>query len=281
MISHTHRLVFVHVPKCAGMSVESCLGGLPTSQRAEQHFTGHEYRRLYPEVWQRYHRFALVRHPVARCWSYVRFYRRFDPVWRRHLSQVSDAQLLSDLLMSSNLLTHRSCDAMLTGDEEVLKVEDLSESWAPFAARHGLPEELPQVNRSPSVSRASDPPAHLQLMIEALFPQDYDRFGYPRSGLEVADLPEEQQGPVWWARLRALTLEVASAPTPPPFDQVREQLQTWVDALPADAWRHTWHQATQALPAPTSPEALVEWAEDVHDEVNRRLGKPQWDRWRR
>jgi hypothetical protein len=273
VISHLHGLVFLHVPKCAGMAIELALGGLPGPQRAEQHFTGAQLRQYYPEAWSEYHRFAVVRHPVARATSFVRFIRRYDPVWRRHLSHVSDDTLLWDLLMSTNLLTTHSAARMIPADEvEILHLETLDHDWPAFADRFGLPDRLPRHNAAPTPAPAVSP--DLALAIAALFEADFLRFGYPLP--DPAGLDEPGHGRVQWARLRAAAL--ACDPT---VDGALSAFEARVDALDLPpAWRARLDAARADRPlAPTDTRDVVAWTEAVHDDVNAALGKPRWGGW--
>ena len=280
MISHVHRLVFVHVPKCAGMAVEASLGGLPAPQRSEQHARGHKLRERYPDVWRDYTQFAIVRHPVARAHSYIRFFRRFDAVWRRHLPHVDDATLLRDAMMSVNLLTQRTCAIMLTGEEQVLTLEALDTAWPAFAAEHDLPRVLPRVNEAPSRPKEPLPPA-VVLMIEALFADDFDRFGYDRSGIALDDLDLPEQGAVLWARLRAWALDAAAGGRGIRDPQAAAlALDAWVDTLPVAAWRDRWHATVRDLPPPLRVGGEpVPWTEAVHEAINIQLGAARWEPW--
>lgn len=277
MISHVHGLIFVHVPKCAGMAVEVALGGLPPAQHAEQHFTSAQLRAYHPDAWEAYHRFAVVRHPVARSWSFVRFIRRYDPVWRRHLGHVDDATLLWDLLMSTNLLTTHTCARMVDDDVEVLQQEQLATAWPAFADRHRLPDALPRRNAGPDAPRPDDPA--LALAIAALFEEDFTRFGYALPDVDPRDLDLPDQGRVAWARLRARAQRTRLA-EPDALPALRAWLEAWAEALPVAPWRDRWAAATAAHPLDASdPRALVVWTETVHDHVRAALGAPLWHPW--
>jgi hypothetical protein len=275
MISHLHGLVFIHVPKCAGMAVEAVLGGLPVAQRPEQHFTGAQLKRYHPDAWGEYGRFAIVRHPAHRATSFVRFIRRYDPVWRRHLGHLSDDALLWDLLMSTNLLTTHSAAAMIPPDEvEVLRQEELDDAWPAFADRFGLPDRLPRRNAAPTPAPRLSP--DLALAVAAVFAADHARFGYPLPEVTLADLDEPAQGRVQWARLRAAAWSCdALDPT-----SVAE-FEAFIDALDLPPpWRARLDAARSALPLrPREARDVVGWSEAVHDHVNAGLGKPLWRAW--
>lgn len=73
MISHDYKLIFVHVPKCAGRSVCDIF-----NQRFD-HYTARYYEQEYHKFWQQYTRFTIVRHPLDRLVSlyyYVKEHRR-------------------------------------------------------------------------------------------------------------------------------------------------------------------------------------------------------------
>ncbi|MCB9689057.1 MAG: hypothetical protein H6738_12770 [Alphaproteobacteria bacterium] len=278
MISRVHQLVFVHVPKCAGMAVEAALGGLPDAQRTEQHLTGHQYARYHPEAWSRFHRFTVVRDPRARCVSYVRFYRRWDAVWRRHLGHVADSVLLRDLLMSSSHLANLRPHRMLTGDEEVLRVEELDVSWPAFADRHRLPAVLVARNASPKVAHAAELSVADELFVAARCPEDFTRFGYALPTHDPTTLSLEDQGAILWARLRWMAEAFAHRELDE--DGFRAALGDWVAALPLDDWRRSWSHAVERLPLRLGRDVNpVSWTERVHEEIHRAHGLALWKPW--
>lgn len=279
MIARLQRLIFVHVPKCAGMAVEAALGGLPARQNPEQHWTGKQLSRAYPDEWASFHRFAVVRHPLARALSYVRFIRRFDPIWRRHLDHVPEDVLLRDTLFSHNTLTTLSAHAMLTGEEEVLHLEDLDATWPAFAERHGLPRALPRKNHAPEAPHAPLPPvcAHL---VAAMFPEDHGRFGYALPTDPIASLSPRDQGAVAWARLQAWGRRRPERATAQAVEEARAWLAEWRASLPDPEWIDRYDALVRARPpALDTARETQAWVERLHEDVNVALGKPPWKPW--
>lgn len=73
MITHDHKLIFIHVPKTGGRSVCEAF-----KQRFD-HFTIAHYQREYPGLFDKYWKFAIVRHPLDRMVSsyhYIKEHRR-------------------------------------------------------------------------------------------------------------------------------------------------------------------------------------------------------------
>ena len=81
-ISHDKKLIFVHIPKNAGESVEKALGmyrgdpkqtmwGVVGKRTVLQHLTGVELRdRIGDEaIWNGYFKFAIVRNPWSKAVS--------------------------------------------------------------------------------------------------------------------------------------------------------------------------------------------------------------------
>lgn len=63
-------VIFIHVPKAAGVSVNRTLYGRPFG-----HFYATDIRRVCPNVWGLLFTFGVVRHPVDRLYSAYRFAR--------------------------------------------------------------------------------------------------------------------------------------------------------------------------------------------------------------
>ena len=83
MITHDHKLIFVHIPKCAGRSICSFF-----NQRFD-HFTLAYYKKEYAKAFYTYNKFSIVRNPYARLvsiFTYVQSHRRhkFEPIGFAH-----------------------------------------------------------------------------------------------------------------------------------------------------------------------------------------------------
>jgi hypothetical protein len=74
-ISHKHKLIFVHIPKNAGTSIAEYF-----EMKDVAHHHWRYYRQIYPNEWNTYHKFAIVRNPWARvvsCYNYAKLEKSY------------------------------------------------------------------------------------------------------------------------------------------------------------------------------------------------------------
>lgn len=73
MITHDHKLIFVHIPKCAGRSICDIF-----NQRFD-HYTAKYYEKEFSRFWHEYQKMTIVRNPFDRLVSlyiYLKEHRR-------------------------------------------------------------------------------------------------------------------------------------------------------------------------------------------------------------
>ena len=115
-ISDAHRCIFVHVPKAAGTSIKKALdmpgGGHPTWMHFEKNF---------PERWQNYRTFSVVRNPWERLVSAFSYAQMENSHWHDgHHAKPPDFDTLKGKSFSD-------CVQMLIHERDRLK----HESWHP------------------------------------------------------------------------------------------------------------------------------------------------------
>src|SRR5271166_1307490 len=89
VISHEYRCIFIHIPRCAGTSIEIWLTGQDwwdTDPRCK-HLIASQARKLYASYWNRYFKFAVVRDPVERVISLLKYKTHFA-LWKHLVLQV-------------------------------------------------------------------------------------------------------------------------------------------------------------------------------------------------
>lgn len=208
MISHKHKVIFVHVPKTAGQSVEQMFLedlGLGWDDRATlllqrngdsalgperlAHLYGDEYvgcGHISQAQFDRYLKFAIVRHPTDRIVSeYLYRYQR-SWFWQRPSPEAFLAtQFDSDFTnMARHLVpqTRYLCDAsgkMLV--DRVIRFENLATEIPAIAQDiFGDPRPLPYRNktRKSSSARKTAIRARMEPVIRKMFASDFDAFDY-------------------------------------------------------------------------------------------------------
>lgn len=72
MICHKNKIIFIHIPKCAGVSISTAFG-YNTNLASGRHYTSKEYKEKYPYEYKTYYKFAFVRNPYSRILSFYNY----------------------------------------------------------------------------------------------------------------------------------------------------------------------------------------------------------------
>jgi len=127
IINHTHRFIFVHVPKAAGTSVTQHLsqytqycdleiGGTEFGEMIQpaysrrfgisKHSTASKLRGIMGSIeWQKYFSFAFVRNPFLRTYSIYQFLRKWDGYDTTLRQRIMEFDSFQDFVMSDIFLT--------------------------------------------------------------------------------------------------------------------------------------------------------------------------------
>jgi Sulfotransferase family len=79
MISHEHKCIFIHLQSCGGTTIEAWLCGKDwwAVEPATKHLLASQARKIYAPWWDEYFKFSVVREPVDRMISCLRFPQHF------------------------------------------------------------------------------------------------------------------------------------------------------------------------------------------------------------
>lgn len=182
-------VIFIHVPKVAGVSVSHALYGRPLG-----HFRARDIRRVCPATFNDLVTFGMVRHPVQRLYSAYRFARAggtaemgikhpalyraaefstFDRFVGQWLVRQQQAALDGVFLPQHQYL----CD----GDEiivkHVIRLEQLALGMQALSARLGRDIVLGHHNKSSEPSPVIHS-AETLAIIQELYHKDFEIFGY-------------------------------------------------------------------------------------------------------
>lgn len=152
-IFHESNSIFIHVPKCAGTSIEKTLGG--------REFGGHSYARSikerYPKEWNEYYKFGFVRDPLTRFASGYRYLKE-----RRYHGALSNDKILLSRDINDYILNYFLKDDVLHLHPQnlflcdkgkilvdIYKYENLESSWKEILSHLDVKyKPLPLMNKS-------------------------------------------------------------------------------------------------------------------------------------
>ena len=207
MLSHHHKTVFVHIPKCAGQSVETAFlidVGLTWDTRAPlllryndmpelgpprlAHLIARDYvrcRYVPQDMFDSYFRFAIVRNPWSRTVSLYR-HLNFNMSFREFVTQWLADQLSRREAADQYWFVRPQKEFVQDNGKllvnEILRFETLNVDFGSIAAATGLKTALPRVNKSRDDFELSEKGATpLRRMISALgsvlSPDRRERYG--------------------------------------------------------------------------------------------------------
>jgi len=208
-ISYTYKTVFIHIPKCAGTSVEKILGTSSKSeyfsstqvninglQKTLQHFTYSELKNSVNIDWPSYYVFSIVRNPYARFVSDFKYRKDlYLLTGRPEHNPVDFPTFVTNLTMEqtqrikkfdAHLETQSSflknVDGQIEPFIEIFKFENLEPCWARLKEKTGVEFK----NIFWSRKSKEDKPYnqfYTQEMADIIYnfyKEDFDNFGYSR-----------------------------------------------------------------------------------------------------
>ena len=178
MVSHKHKCIFIHIPKAAGTSIEMAflddlkldmnnrhallLGentNIDSGPRRVSHLTASEYVDLHfvsQEIYDKYFKFSIVRHPVDRLYSSYKYrtfsdYISFDTFVKIKLPQLFNSK-------KEGFFYKSQYDYIFCGKDYCVnfigKFENLSEDFKIIKDKAGLKSDLKHHNKS-KIKRSS------------------------------------------------------------------------------------------------------------------------------
>lgn len=204
MISNPHRCIFVHIPRCAGSSVESMIW--PGPRREEELWMGFvdRYRNKYQtgglqhllagqirkevgrEVFAAYFKFTVVRNPFDRLVSQFAYMSRREDL-REFVGMGKDASFagyLACIRRRSHVQWEPQTSFLVDDDgsllvDYVVRFESLERDLSQVLARLKMTAAVPpHVNASDRGAYQAYYTAETRAEVEEMYSDDLDRFGY-------------------------------------------------------------------------------------------------------
>lgn len=199
-IYHHLKTIFVHVPKAAGTSIERTLRESPKTV-VGGHTTALGFKKKFPEFFDRYFKFAVVRHPVDRFIS-AYLYLKQHPVHPALNNQgVHESAGLDDWVAKAEaspsvlqnivhfLPQHQFlCDAdgkiMV---DAVYRYERLEEAWREICERTGINHApLPRLNPSVHDAGSISSSGRVNDFVAEVYKKDFKLLNYQAKSLLTA-----------------------------------------------------------------------------------------------
>lgn len=204
IVSHTHRFIFLAVPRTGTHAIRHALethlgrddwqqknlngaARLPIPELAaieHGHISATEARRYLPaEIWNGYLKFAFVRNPFDRFVSACFFLHRRQPAFAAAPIEQMKQALRHPPFRRRVLIRPQTAQLVLPdgslGADRIGRFETLEGSLAEITAELGLPPlPLTRTNASVHESYAQHYDAELQQRVAELYAEDLRRFGY-------------------------------------------------------------------------------------------------------
>lgn len=198
MISHPHKLIFFHIPKTAGMSIEKALGN-PRHQKIytyqyqgqalpyainEQHAFPEEIRRTCePAHWDAYFKFAIVRNPWDRFVSLYFHLQKMNLLDRETgFSDFVNRFFYQDQcrLRKRHIFMALPCSRWVPNDiDYVGRMETLDADFGSVCRQVGLPEPpLPHMHKTSHAHYSTYYDDSTRDTIARAYADDIRRFSY-------------------------------------------------------------------------------------------------------
>jgi hypothetical protein len=185
IISHSHRFVFAHVPKCGGIAMRAALEPFADGQACALSGTTHEtlpaLLARQPELAGHF-KFAFVRNPWDRLVSFYAYARRYLARTLPRLQALSFGEMLrhidSGAAWLEPLHAVRPQSDTARGADFVGRFERLNEDFARVCARLGLSAVLPRRNALVHGAYATYYDDWSRAFVARRYAQDIQEFGY-------------------------------------------------------------------------------------------------------
>lgn len=199
MISHPLRAIFIHIPKCAGTSVDVAMFGKEVvawnGRYWLQHATIKQIRDEYatPEEFEKYFKFAFVRNPYDRMFSAFNFLAstRVDVTRENFKDFLLGKGPLAQVIAKKNEHLRASRYHHVVPMHEYLyedgkclvdfigRFENIDEDWKKICEKIGN-EELPHSNKIPHVPWQEFYTQELKEIVREQYAKDFELFGYEK-----------------------------------------------------------------------------------------------------
>jgi chondroitin 4-sulfotransferase 11 len=187
MISDKHRVAFIHIPKCAGTSIETYLRNFEFYIKGHYHTT---HRKLLEnDKYKNYYKFSFVRNPYDKMVSEFKWYTDQSNEWnlrhcREYYRDVDFKTFVNKFLTlhpgdSYHLYSQYSILTPLKGIDFIGRLENLQEHFDIICDKIGIPQQqLPHENKSNHKHYTEYYDDETKEIVAEKYKKDIEYFGY-------------------------------------------------------------------------------------------------------
>jgi len=187
-ISHTLKCIFIHIPKCAGTSIEKALNMFDNNELfgydennkiAKQHLTSKQVLEYIPKkIFDDYFKFAFVRNPYDRAVSSAA-YHKIDLIDFLTNSSKFDGKILHKIPFKQHLTQHlKPQNDYCYSLDFVGRYENLEDDWNTITGHLGINVKLKRENQSQHDNYRKYYLKKEKELVDNLYKEDFELFGY-------------------------------------------------------------------------------------------------------
>jgi hypothetical protein len=188
MISFNKKLIFIHIPKCGGTSMEKfILDNIDDKSIETKHFNIDMYKSTYQNI-NSYFKFCIIRNPYDRFLSLYNYFCKGSEIYKNKAvdSGVSISDFALNLAQGSPLKSGRAWPAHYRTQHSfikdscdlVLKIENINKDIEIIKKKFNCPQSyFPEVNVSKK-SSVIELPDKVREIVNDIYDIDFRVFGY-------------------------------------------------------------------------------------------------------
>ena len=182
MIDHKNKCIFIHIPKCAGSSIEKFFVNRDWwfVDRKTKHIHAKTAKKIYKENWDENFTFSYVRNPWDQMVSWYKFRKHhnlsFDKFLTKYKIKQEWAYWLPENLNQTDFLVDTNGNQLV---DFIGRFENLQEDFNTICDKIGIPQQkLPHKNKTKHKHYTEYYDDETREFVAEKYAKDIEYFGY-------------------------------------------------------------------------------------------------------